>query len=80
VAIDRGCDGADELLEEDAVCVGWDDGETLDDGVLACCWIADCARKAARKLAKKGRCVGMSADVFMSGDIDVMIKALATLY
>lgn len=65
VAIDRGCD-VDDGLFEDVACAGWDVGDTLDEVALVCCCIADCARKAARKVAKNGRWVGISADVFMN--------------
>lgn len=48
VAIERGCDG-DEVL-----CVDWGVGGTLDEAALDCWEMTDWARKAARKLAKKG--------------------------
>jgi hypothetical protein len=65
VAIDRGWELDDELFVVDVVCEGCDVGDTLDAGALACCCIADCARNAAKKLAKKGRCVGISALAFI---------------
>jgi len=59
VAIERGCDGAEvEAVDEELLAVVdvlWLDWEVEGVGPLACCWMAECARKAARKLAKKGR-------------------------
>jgi hypothetical protein len=51
VAMDRGCDG-------EVVCWCCCEGEEGED--VAFPWIALCARKAARKLAKKGRWVGIA--------------------
>jgi len=49
VVIVLGCDG-----EEECGCVFWDvEGED----VALPCWMAECARKAARKFAKNGRWV-----------------------
>lgn len=51
VVMVRGCEG-DELL-------GWVCCEEAGEGLALPCWMAEWALKAARKLAKKGRCVGM---------------------
>ena len=55
VVMERGCDGEEV--------VGWCcEGEVGED--VAFCWMAEWARKAARKFAKKGRWVGIV--LFMS--------------
>jgi hypothetical protein len=53
VVIERGCEG-----EEVCVCVWCGEGEEGEE-VAFPCWMAEWARKAARKLAKKGRWVGI---------------------
>jgi hypothetical protein len=64
-ASERGWEGDAVLCDvvdgEEVVCEGWDVGETplWEEGPLDCCDIADWARKAARKFAKKGLCVGI---------------------
>jgi hypothetical protein len=65
VAIDRGWEPDDELFVVDVLCEGCDVGDTPGADALACCCIADCARNAAKKLAKNGRCVGISAVPFI---------------
>jgi hypothetical protein len=53
VVIDRGCDG-------DEACVFGDvEVREVGEDVAFPCWIAEWALKAARKLAKKGRWVGI---------------------
>jgi hypothetical protein len=64
VAIERGCEGEDVLCvvdEEEVVWLGWEVALLCEvgEGPLDCCWIADWARKAARKFAKKGLWVGI---------------------
>lgn len=47
------------------VCDCCDDGEIPDDvdgPFMVCCCMTECARKAAIKLAKKGRCEDMTSD------------------
>lgn len=68
VAIERGWDDDDdELFDVEVLCEGCEVGDTLGAGALACCCIADCARNAAKKLAKNGRCVDISAVAFIRG-------------
>jgi len=55
VVIVRGVAAEACAWEEVVVCVCWEEG----DGVAFPCWMAECARKAARKLERKGRFVGM---------------------
>lgn len=54
VDIVRGFEACDVVvLFVDVEWLAWAEGD------FCCCWMAEWARKAARKLAKKGRCVGM---------------------
>jgi hypothetical protein len=57
VVMVRGCEGCDGGCW---LCACWD-GEEGED--VAFPWIAEWARKAARKLERKGRCVGILAVV-----------------
>lgn len=64
VVIVRGCEGDDA-----AVACGCDEDEAAGDGVAFPCWMAEWALNAARKFAKKGRCVGMlccAVSIFLS--------------
>ena len=67
VAIDRGWDAGEGVFDVEVLCEGCEVEDTLDVGALACCCIADCARNAAKKLAKNGRCVGISPVAFICG-------------
>ena len=59
----RGCVDEGVDAEVVVVCVDCEVGDMLEDGEEAelalPCWRAECARKAARKLERKGRWVGM---------------------
>lgn len=65
VEIVRGLDAVC-ACEEDAVCEGC---EALGEGPF-CCWMAEWARKAARKFAKKGRWVDIVGDGGGDGEVD----------
>lgn len=66
VVIVRGFEG--EVVWD---CGCWDEGED----VAFPCWIAECARKAARKLDRKGRFVGMSSEYRDTFFLDRMGRA-----
>lgn len=67
VAIDRGCEA---VFDVDAfvACEEDDDGDPEVDIAPFEDWMAECARKAARKLAKNGRWVDMVKDISSPAD------------
>jgi len=73
VAIERGCEGEELVAELGNVLldvdVPWLGCEVEGVGPFDCCWMAECARKAARKLAKKGRWVGIVFMIVMIRDM-----------